>query len=229
MNAADENAQHPAHDAVWELLPWYHNDGLAPAQRARVDSHLRECLVCTRELKLLRQLDMALTTPAMENASAQGFQRLTAEIDARQNSWRQRLRHWLSVAMAPAPLLAAVAGVAFALLVVWNVERGSVAVSDTAEKQFQTLGRHDARTSLLSAPLLRVVLKDSVDAAARQAWLTSHDAELVDGPSDIGVMTVRVKLGARNVSHVIDAMRAETDTLFVEPLRNTGTRPDRRR
>lgn len=229
MNAADENAKHPAHDAVWELLPWYHNDGLAPAQRARVDSHLRECLVCTRELKLLRQLDMALTTPAMESASAQGFQRLTAEIDARQQSWRQRLRQCLSVALAPAPLLAAVAVVALGLVVVWNVERGSATAADTVEKQFQTLGRHDGRTSLLTAPLLRVVLKDSVDAAARQAWLTGHDAELVDGPSDIGVMTVRVKLGARNVTHVIEAMRAETDTLFVEPLRSTGTRPDRRR
>lgn len=229
MNTAESNANHPAHAEVSELLPWYHNDGLTPMQRAQVDAHLRECLVCARELKLLRQLDMALASPAMESASAQGFQRLSAEIDARQRSWRERVRLWLSVAVAPTPLLAAVAVVAFGLLLVWNVERAGVAVTDSVEKQFQTLGRHDSRASPLAEPLLRVVLKDSIDAAARQAWLTAHDAEMVEGPSDIGVMTVRLKLGARSLAKVIGDMRAESETLFVEPLRATGTRPDRRR
>ena len=71
--------------------------------------------------------------------------------------------------------------------------------------------------------------KDSVSEADRQRWLTSHEAELIDGPSDIGVMTVRLELGPRSIGTVIEHMRAEADTLFVEPLRSTGTRPDRRR
>jgi anti-sigma factor RsiW len=229
MTAADKHTTHPAHAAVWDLLPWYHNDGLTPSQRAEVERHLRECLVCARELRLLRQLDTALASPALESASAQGFARLSAAIDARQRSWHQRLRHWLSVALAPAPMLATVALVAFGVLLVWNIERGDDSVGASAEKQFQTFGKHDSHESLLASALLRVVLKDSQDAAARQAWLGEHDAELVDGPSDIGVMTVRVKLGARSVTKVIDDMRAEADTLFVEPLRSTGTRPDRRR
>jgi hypothetical protein len=229
MNPAEQPANHPAHEAVWELLPWYHNDGLDGAQRALVDSHLRECLICAREVRHLRQLHMAVAAPANEQACAQAFQRLSAEIDARQRSWRERLRSFMLGFVAPAPIFAAVAMMALCGLWVWSVTGGDVVVTDSAEKQFQTLGRHDSRASPLDQPLLRVVLKDSVDVAARRAWLSSHDAELVDGPSDIGVMTVRVKLGARGVASVIEQMRAEADTLFVEPLRTTGTRPDRRR
>ncbi len=229
MKPAEQASNHPAHEAVWELLPWYHNDGLDAVQRALVDGHLRECLICAREVRHLRQLGMAIAAPANEQACAQAFQRLSAKIDTHQSSWRERLRILLVGLATPAPMLAAVAVIALCTLLVWNGHRADEAVTDSAEKQFQTLGRHDSRDSPLAQPLLRVVLKDSVSAAIRQSWLSAHDAELVDGPSDIGVMTVRVKLGPRSVATVIDQMRAEADTLFVEPLRTTGTRPDRRR
>jgi len=229
MKAADRTATHPAHEAVWDMLPWYHNDGLDAAQRAQVDHHLRECLVCAREVRHLRQLHLAIAAPANEHACAQAFQRLSAEIDARQGSWRERLRALLVGLLMPAPVLAGVAVLALCALLAWHGQRANEAVTEEVEQQFQTLGRRDHLASRLDQPLLRVVLKDSADAAARQAWLSGHGAELVDGPSDIGVMTVRLKLGARSVNTVIEQMRAEADTLFVEPLRNTGTRPDRRR
>ena len=229
MKPVDQSLNHPAHEAVWELLPWYHNDGLDAVQRARVDSHLRECLICTREVRHLRQLSMAIVAPANEQACAQAFQRLTAQIDVRNSSWRERLRALLVGLLAPAPMLATVAVIALCALLVWNGQRSNETVSDNAEQQFQTLGRHDRLASRLDQPLLRVVLKDGVSAAERQRWLSSHNAELVDEPSDIGVMTVRLTLGPRSIATVIEHMRAEADTLFVEPLRSTGTRPDRRR
>lgn len=229
MNGAEQSSNHPAHAAVWELLPWYHNDVLEPAQRAQVDSHLRECLVCAREVRHLRQLNLAIRAPAHEHASAQAFARLSAEIDARERSWRERLRALLVGLLAPAPMLAAVAFIALAMLLVWNVQRSDETVFDSAEKQFQTLGRHDHLSSSLDQPLLRVVLKDGVTSAKRDGWLRAHQAELLEGPTAIGVMTVRLELGQRNINSVIEQMRAEADTLFVEPLRNTGTRPDRRR
>lgn len=229
MKPVDQSLNHPAHEVVRELLPWYHNDGLDTVQRARVDSHLRECLICTRELRQLRQLHVAMRAPANEQARAQAFQRLAADIDARQSSWRERLRMLLVGLLAPAPMLATVAVIALCGVMVWNGQRSTEPVSVNAEKQFQTLGRHDRLASRLDQPLLRVVLKDGVSADHRQQWLRSHAAELIDGPSDIGVMTVRLTLGPRSFATVIEHMRAEADTLFVEPLRSTGTRPDRRR
>ena len=229
MKPAEQTANHPAHVAVWELLPWYHNEGLDTAQRALVDAHLRECLVCAREVRHLRQLDRAIAAPANEHACNQAFARLAAEIDARERSWRERLRALLASLLTPAPILAGVAVSAPSARAVASGQLGNSVVNDEVEKQFQTLGRHDHLASRLDQPLLRVVLKDSVRAAAREAWLSSHDAQLIDGPSAIGVMTVRINLGPRSVNAVIEQMRAEADTLFVEPLRTTGTRPDRRR
>ena len=229
MKPADNETTHPAHKAVWELLPWYHNDALDAVQRAQLDGHLRECLICTHEVRRLRQLSMAVVAPANEQACAQAFMRLSAEIDAHQGLWRGRLRALLAALLAPAPLLAGVALGALCALLVLQQRHADEAVSAGAEKQFQTLGRQQRLPSQLDQPLLRVVLTDAVGTSQRQDWLARHDAELVDGPSPIGVMTVRVLLGARNVDAVIKQMRAEADTLFVEPLRSTGTRPDRRR
>ncbi len=229
MKPADNQTNHPAHQAVWELLSWYHNDALDAVQRAQVDGHLRECLICTYEVRRLRQLSMAVAAPANEHACAQAFMRLSAEIDARQGSWRGRLRALLAGLLMPAPLLAGLALGGLCIVLVLKQHHVDEIVTSVAEKQFQTLGRQERLPSQLDQPLLRVVLRDGVVAQQRQEWLTSHDAELIEGPSPIGVMTVRVVLGARNVDDVIKQMRAETDTLFVEPLRTTGTRPDRRR
>ena len=229
MQPADNDTTHPAHKAVWEMLPWYHNDALDGVQRARVDGHLRECLICAHEVRRLRQLSMAVAAPANEHACAQAFTRLSAQINAEQGSWRGRLRTMLAGLLTPAPLLAGLAVAGLCAFLVIQQRQGDELVSAVAEKQFKTLGRQARLPALLAQPLLRVVLKDALSESQRQDWLLRHDAELVEGPSPIGVITVRVILGTRNADDVIKQMRAEADTLFVEPLRATGKRPDRRR
>lgn len=226
MSPADQKMSHPAHPRVFELLPWYHNDALDAAQRAQVDSHLRECLICTREVRRLRQLTIALAGSANEHTSVQAFLRLSAEIEARQFSWRRRLKAVLAGMVAPIPVATCVAVVALCAFLVIQSQRNAETLVGGAEKQFQTLGRQEQLPSSLEQPLLRVVLKD---VGLRQSWLARHDAQLIEGPSEIGVMTVKLTLGARSFETIIAQMRAESDTLFVEPLRNIGTRPDRRR
>ena len=229
MKPADNDTTHTAHEAAWELLPWYHNDALNGAQRTQVNGHLRECLVCTYEVRRLRQLSTAIVAPANEQACAQAFSRLSAQINTQQGSWRGRLRALLAGLLTPAPLVAGLAVAGLCAFLVVKQHPGNEVVSASAEKQFKTLGRQARLPSLLAQPLLRVVLKDALTEPQRQDWLLRHDAEVIDGPSPIGVLTVRVILGGRNVHDVIKRMRAETDTLFVEALRSTGTRPDRRR
>lgn len=229
MKPADNDTTHPAHEAVWELLPWHHNDALNGAQRMQVDGHLRECLICAHEVRRLRQLSAAIVAPAKEQACAQAFSRLSAQINAQQGSWHGRVRALLASLLTPAPLLAGLAVAGLCAFLVVKQYQGNDVASASVEKQFKTLGRQERLPALLAQPLLRVVLKDALSESQRQDWLLRHNAEVIDGPSPIGVLTVRVILGGRNVTDVIKHMRAETDTLFVEPLRSTGTRPDRRR
>jgi hypothetical protein len=225
------NAQvHPAHAEVWELLPWYHNGTLGAAARQRVDSHLGECLVCTREVRRLRQLQVALAAPANDHACTQAFNRLNARIHASQRSWLGRLRALLGALVPPGPTFAGAAVVVLCAALAWAPwPRPGEGGGPTVPVPFQTLGRNENPATETGYPLLRIVVRDAEREESRSAWLARYGAEVVEGPSDIGVMTVKVALGNRHVSDVIEHMRKDEDTLFVEPLKVLGERPDRRR
>ncbi|MEQ8660419.1 MAG: hypothetical protein RLW62_06345, partial [Gammaproteobacteria bacterium] len=96
-------------------------------------------------------------------------------------------------------------------------------------QSFQTLGPHAGGAPALDRPRLRIVLRDGVGGDALAAWLARHAAELIDGPSAIGVMTVSVPLGTQPFEQLLGTIRADADTLFVEPVSQVGARPDRRR
>jgi hypothetical protein len=127
------------------------------------------------------------------------------------------------------PAIAAVATAAVCAILLGNVALIEDQHAPTAQRSFQTLGRQESAPSELSHPTLRVVLRDELNAGGLEQWLARHDAQLVDGPSAIGVMTVKVALDRRTMDSVLTHMRADADTLFVESIDVVGNRPDRRR
>jgi hypothetical protein len=234
MSSVDHAAvRAAAHARGFELLPWYQNGSLAGQEQAELRAHLGECLVCRRELQRLEVLAQALQVPASEQAGALAYQRLALrlrEADGRRRWWRPGA--WVAALKrlgTPVPLGAgAAAGALVALLLVLGGEDRGVAPR-APDQRFQTLGAQPASGTQLAHPLIRIVLDETLDTAARSAWLARHEAELVDGPSNIGVLTVRVALGSRNMSRVLDELRSDPATLFVEAIDVVGTRPDRRR
>lgn len=231
MKRPEQFTMPPAHMRAWELLPWYVNDSLDEAERASVRLHLGECLVCTRELRRLQQLDAAVAAPISEHACAQAFARLSHQICTTDiaPSWPQRAFNVLREIFEPVPLLAGAS-----LLVVCSVLVGTIVASGRGEvrqteQPFQTLGRRQSLPSELSHPLVRIVLRDDAAASGLDAWLARHSAELVNGPSAIGVLTVRVAMGARTIDALLASLRADSETLFIEPVDRVGTRPDRHR
>lgn len=221
MNRAENPLTPAAHDAAWAVLPWYANGSLSEAERARVRAHLGGCLVCTRELRRLDVLAAAVRAPVDEHACTQAYARLSPRLGAASRRPRRRLRLPLPL-VAGGLLMLCTAG-----LVTGLVLDGNDPAAPSAQA-FQTLGRHAGRDTRAVKPVLRVVLQDAAPAALA-AWLARHDAELLDGPSAIGVLTVRVGLSAAGFDARLDALRADAATLFVEPVSNVGTRPDRQR
>ena len=112
--------------------------------------------------------------------------------------WSATVQPWSTAAWPIVTPLPMVAGGLLMLctggLVTGLVLDGANPVAPSAQS-FQTLGRHAPRDARAVAPVLRVVLQDA-SPAALTAWLARHDAELLDGPSAIGVLTVRVGLTA---------------------------------
>jgi len=72
----------PAHRATLDLLPWYLNGTLETEERERVDTHLRACLVCRRELDAQRALQSALSALPSDPAAMQALARMHQRIDA---------------------------------------------------------------------------------------------------------------------------------------------------
>lgn len=236
MSSVDHAAlRAAAHARAFELLPWYRNGSLDGNEGEFVRQHLGECLVCRRDLQRLELLGQALAAPASEQAGAQAYARLAARLaaDAAAPAWwhpRRLFATWRRL-YAPLPLtVGAVAGAVLAVtLNTLGGGAGQSAAPAVGEQRFQTLGVQPASGTELSHPLVRIVLDDALDPSGRSAWLTRHGAELVDGPSAIGVLTVRVELGRHSMAHMLDALRADPQTLFVEAIDVVGTRPDRRR
>ncbi len=231
MASAEHHGPGMTHDRAWALLPWYHNESLAADEHAAVRDHLGSCLTCTRELRRLAVLERAVAAPATEQACAQSFARLSGRIRMqRAPRWPQRLLGALRAVFEPVPLIAGASVLVFSSLLVATIVGNRDAEIRGGEQPFQTLGRHESgAVSELSHPLLRIVLRDELGAGGRRAWLQRHRAELVDGPSAIGVLTVRVAMGPRTFDAVLAEIRGDADTLFVEPVKLIGTRPDRAR
>ena len=229
MENAEQDLIQAAHARVWELLPWYHNGSLEAAERPALEAHIGACLTCTRELRRLRQLTIAVAAPANEHACTHAFLRLSAQIRAQQTSWRGRLLAALRMLSQPAPAIAGAAMVLICVVLIGNMTLMNDEQAPTAERPFQTLGRQQSAPSELRHPTLRVVLRDQLDRVGLEQWLARHEAQLVDGPSAIGVLTVKVALERRTMDTVLAQMRADQDTLFVESIDVIGTRPDRQR
>ena len=225
MNGAEHRVLHPAHTQAWSLLPWYVNGSLAEGERTLVRAHLGECLVCAREQRRLEALAAAVAGPVEEQACNQAYGRLAQRIGSVPGSAAARRPR---VRFEPLPLVAGAL-----LLVCSSALVGGIVLSRApgvaeAQQPFQTLGSQGAQGSGRVEPVLRVVLQDP-SAAALQVWLDRHRAEVIDGPSAIGVLTVKVALAPRTFASMLAGIRADDATLFVEPVSMVGMRPDRLR
>ncbi len=234
MHGADNPASSMAHEQSVELLPWYVNSSLLPAEHDRVRAHLSACLVCRRELRRLEQLARVIAEPAVEQASAQAFVRLTQQIEAQtgprlSRGWLLRQFNRLRDAIEPLPLVSAAAVMVLSVALLSAIALGGRSESTSDEQGFQTLGARPAGRSELSRPHMRVVLRDDVGPTEVASWLERHQAEVVEGPSAIGVLTVQVDVGQRTMQAALGEIRDDQRTLFVEPVDFVGSRPDRRR
>jgi hypothetical protein len=232
MKSGSQDIMHPAHARVWELLPWYTNGSLDPAERSAVESHLGECLVCGREMRRLEHLTVAVAAPADEHACTQAYRRLFERIhavDPAPRLWTGKVLAALRAVFEPVPLIAGAS-----LLVVSSFLVGVIVTNGDSKlvdrgQPFQTLGHQEKMSGPVSHPLFRIVLDGQPETAALNDWLRRHDAELIDGPSKIGVLTVKVAMGTRGFDTVLEEFRADGETIFVEPVDVIGMRPDRRR
>lgn len=202
-----------AHQEAWALLPWYSNRTLGHQERARVEQHLRGCLVCRRELELLNVLAEHTVTPKASAECEAALRRLSLRLD--HAAPRPRQFPWSA---------AAVLALSTALLA-WT--------SDNAEHS--TAWLRNAGYSMVAArasaavsetplgPQVNLVFYDDITERELRSLVLAVGAVVVEGPTPQGVYTLAF---ARQMSpgEVLDALRTlrySRGVLFAEPATTT--------
>lgn len=204
------------HAAVAELLAWYVNGTLAPAERALVERHLDGCADCREQVAFWGQLSPALAevavAPVPHPAQLRALlARLDAapagEPDVEASAGRvasPRATRWLLLGQA-----AAIVALAATLL---------VAVRRAPEAGFHTL---TAAAEASASARLRVVFDERASERELRALLVPLGASFVGGPSPLGVYTLELPADAE-LAATIAALRAQPLVRFVEPLAGDG-------
>lgn len=231
------------HERAWELIPWYVNDTLEPAERDRVEAHLSACPECRAEVALCRELveaggrpeDLA---PAPHPAQLDRLvDRIAAEseVPARYDDGPLSRLHRLPPAVR---LLAA----ALALLAVGLAGYLGAPGSDPGAGQgsgpdasraarYRTLSQPEAALGARpDGPVLRIVFAPSTPEEEIRRILLAVQGQIVGGPSHLGVYSVRPGAGqdgADPLPVVLQHLRRQPEVLFVEPVGGGAATPGR--
>lgn len=211
------------HQAIEELLPWYANGTLTPAERLAVEQHLERCPACRWELEQCR----VLATQFQEQAEAAWqppvghFDRVLADIDRlppvpaeASPPLRQRLLEWLRATPPPVRWTLALESLAVAALLL------IVAVPlQRTPPDYETLS--SGAEPPVAGPRLRAVFAESATIGEIQTLLRGIDATIVAGPTTLGVYTLAVSGGEKPAAardRAVNALRANARVRLVEPL-----------
>jgi anti-sigma factor RsiW len=220
----DHQTENP-HPEIEELLPWYANGTLTPAETSAVERHLEQCPACRLELEQCRVLATQLhdQAEAAWQPTASHFDRLLADLDRltplapapASPPLLQRLRAWLQATPSPVRWTLALESLAVAALVL------VVALpAPPTEPGYETLSDEET-VPATAGPRLRVVFADSATVGEIQQLLRGIDAQIVAGPTPLGVYTLAVSGGERPAAvqdQAAAALRGHPQVRLVEPL-----------
>jgi hypothetical protein len=221
-HAADQND----HRAVLELLPWYANGTLDVQEQARVKQHLATCRVCQQQLG--RYLHLSTAAKSMDekwSPSPRHFAQILAHIDRVEASRTKtaknadtlldRVRSWF--VLTPRPMQWAIALQAALVLALAG---GLVLERTGPAPAYETLSRPSEQAATSGAQL-HVVFSQDVTGRELGDLLQSLDAQIVRGPSPMGVYTIQLPFDAvaqERMNQVLATLHAHPKVRLAEPV-----------
>lgn len=201
------------HQELSQLLPWYANGTLEAEDSARLAAHLETCPECRAELASCRQLGERLRErqasapaphPVQLSRLLDRLDRPLPEEEPEPRAPRRRDRWPAAARWLIAAQFAALALLGFAL--------GSRPSSDPG---FRTLS---ASESPAGGGRARVVFAEGLAEAELRAFLVEIDAEIVGGPSPLGVYTLSLppRLIGEPRRWLAEHLRSRPELRFVE-------------
>jgi len=215
----------PPVDEVELLLPWFHTGRLSEEERRRLEAATRSNPELARRLALVAEEARAMTqvceaTPAPSGRPRDAlFARITAEEAAHKPRGFGRLRGWLAQGgMLPSQtaLAWAVAGLALVVL----VEAGVISTYVTGQRRDEVY--HTASSEASAGEKLLVGFAPEAPMREIEAFLSDHQATIVDGPHSGGIYAVRFgdrPLSDEERTRLIGEVKSVALVRFVVPSR----------
>lgn len=234
------------HQQILLLLPWYLNQSLEHYERQQVESHLRSCILCSRELVVLRKLAAAVNqSSSLDMAAEASFAGLRSKLQTvetvRQNpepSIHQPTLAWFRKTANAGPGLSDNAANRWCSRLLRlsgsTVKRLAIAASillamipstiqygrspTTAAADYYTLSA--AKPESPVGVKLRVVFSKSLPDAGIDSLLEKIHGQLVDGPNNVGAYTVKLDTGEDSLDSTtaIAFLRNQQNVMLVESV-----------
>lgn len=223
------NPHHPSHDSVdsselnrvRELLPWYANGTLAPDELAFINAWLESNMSrypeIAAELAWLRNTAAQLqnqSAPQADDAGLPDLMRLIAQEQATSRrvshaaSWQERVTAWLNNVLGiRSPALA------FSVAAVLCVQAGFIGalLMQTPAEQTPLSGATHSVATPSESVLLTVAFQPDATELAMRTVLGNAQAQILAGPSALGLYTVAVPSTATD--NVIAQLKQASDVV----------------
>ncbi|WP_190303271.1 MULTISPECIES: zf-HC2 domain-containing protein [Methylomonas] len=194
------------HGEIAELLPWLVSGGLQRAEIARAERHLQHCPACQVQLQFLRSLEETVNREAGQGwqASAGHFAGILAEVERLEAAAQtvplratvkpgllRNLKRWLQ--QTPSPVCWAMAAQSVALLALLALWLGPQPAVDPSA--YQTLSDPKPSAAAGTKTIRVLFAADGIDTVELIGLLRSAQAQIIEGPSDLGFFTLSVPAG----------------------------------
>lgn len=202
----------PDHAHATEVLPWFVNGTLDPAERSRVERHVTECAACRAELNMLYELQAIVQS---DRAAAAPLEPLTAvhaepirpaaPLGVADRGWLRR--YWGAMSFSTRALVAAQCVVIAALTgLLVGIDRAPPAAYRTLTSPPPAVRSEDT---------VVVVFSDATIQGAVRQLLERVHGRVVDGPNRAGALSVNVPHG--QLADALRQLRASPDVRLAEP------------
>jgi anti-sigma factor RsiW len=195
------------HDQARELLPWFANGTLVKDERTGVADHLRACGACRSEVESLDRVRRVVRDqPADDGSDLGNLDEILARIDHDGSVHHRKtpLVRWLLIAQAAA----------IVILVILLLVPDSPRVAGDPQP-FRTLSAE--QETVPPGALLRIVFADTTTERQLREIVQSVEARIVDGPSPVGVYTIRIT-DTQDLASVVERLRADPSVRLAEPV-----------
>jgi hypothetical protein len=225
------NTYNTTHQEVSMLLPWHVNKTLQGDEQICVEKHLKNCLLCRRELMTLQKLSASVCQPNETTFVAHtSFFQLKKRIHATEQQSAMPKTGMAGVLsgyrlwFVNLNLMNGGSGyssIALATILIFSLTLFIPYFLSTKQKlgdEFHTL----SSTNVLIAKEneIRVVFSNNITPQQITQILSAVQARIIASPSPRGVYTVRVekeKITPEGIKETVALLRKNTHVIFAEP------------